>query len=69
MSFSTISLHNINITENDVYDALTALDTNKAMGIDSIGPQILKKGAPTLTKPLHYLFTFSINHTFRVAHT
>ena len=43
------SSHGINIFENiaispsDVYNALTALDPNKAQGIDRIGPKVWKK--------------------------
>ena len=56
------TLSSINFSENDVYNALTSLQSNKATGIDDIGPNILKVCAPVLYKPLHYLFTLSIHH-------
>ena len=73
VSFTALdSLHNSNISENifispndscnrieqnDVYDALTALDPNKAQGIDHISPKVWKLGAPVSCHPLYYLFT------------
>ena len=54
------TLSNINFSESDVYDALISLQSNKATGIDGIGPNILKVYAPLLYKPLHYLFTLSL---------
>ena len=41
-SFAIESLQSIDISEADVYDAFTSLDPNKALGIDSTGPKILK---------------------------
>ena len=59
--FSSQTLSNITFSERDVYDALTSLEPNKAIGIDDIGPNILKVCASLLHKPLHYLFTLSIH--------
>ena len=41
---------------HDVYDILASLDITKAMGIDGIGPRILKNCALPLCHPLHQLF-------------
>ena len=37
-----VSISDITIVETDVYKALISLDPDKAMGIDGIGPKILK---------------------------
>ena len=55
---STIS--DITISESDVYDAMTSLNPTKAMGIDGIGPRLLKHCALALYQPLHHLFTLSL---------
>ena len=62
MPFVSSSLNIIQITYDDVYNALTAFDSSKATGIDGIGPAILKNCASVLTLPLHYLFSFSVRH-------
>ena len=54
------SLQSINISEADVYDALTSLDPNKALGIDGIGPKILKNCSESLFQPLCHLFNLSL---------
>ena len=56
------TLLSINFSESDVHNALTSLQSNKATGIDGIGPNILKVCVPLLYKPLHHLFTLSIHH-------
>ena len=50
----------ITISEGDVYNALSSLNTNKAFGIDGIGPKILNHCAISLFKPLHYLFSLCL---------
>ena len=55
---STIS--DITISESDVYDAMTSLNPTKAMGIDGIGPKLLKHCALALYQSLHHLFTLSL---------
>ena len=50
--FAPYTLHKI-----DVYDALTALDPNKAQRIDHISPKVWKISAPALYYPLYHLFT------------
>ena len=50
----------ITISEGDVYNALSSLNTNKASGIDGIGPKILNHCAISLFKPLHYLFSLCL---------
>ena len=57
----TPTLSDIGISELDVFEALSTLDTSKAMGIDSIGPKILKRCALALYKPLHHLFLLSLS--------
>ena len=54
------SLQSINISEADVYDALTSLDPNKALGIDGFGPKILKNCSESLFQPLCHLFNLSL---------
>jgi len=49
----------ITISESDVYDALTSLNPTKAMGIDGIGPKVLKSCALALYQPIHHLFVLS----------
>ena len=56
------SLSSINISEEEVYYALTSLDPHKAFGVDGISPALLKHCASVLTRPLHYLFSYSIQH-------
>lgn len=53
------------ITEEDVFDALSSLDPTKAMGIDGIGPKILKSCALAIYQPLHHLFQTSL-HTLTI---
>ena len=44
----------------DVYTAMASLDPSKAMGIDGLGPGILKYCSSALCEPLHHLFSVSI---------
>ena len=53
-------LSTINISALDVFQALCNLDPNKASGIDSINPALLRYCAESLTSPIHYLFTSSL---------
>ena len=58
-------LDNITISPHDVYDALTALDPNKAQGIDHISPKVWKISASALYYPVYHLFAKCIaNSTF-----
>ena len=58
-------LNNILVSEVDVYDALVSLNPNKAMGVDCIGPKVLKTCAITLYFPIHHLFSLCISqHKF-----
>ena len=43
------TLSSISIDEADVYYALTSLDPNKAVGLDEIGPRVLRSCAAVLT--------------------
>lgn len=54
------SLDSIEFTVSDVFGVLSTLDASKAMGIDGIGPQLLKSCATALCEPLHYLFKRSL---------
>ena len=56
-------LHAISIDEQDVYCVLTNLDVNKATGIDTIGPKILKHCAISLLQPIHYLFNLTLSNS------
>ena len=57
---STNCIENINISEDEVFEALTGLDPNKAMGIDNINPKILKYCASALVQPIHHLFSLTL---------
>ena len=41
----------IHIEENEIYTALISLDVNKAIGIDNVGPKILKHCVISLFQP------------------
>ena len=56
------TLSSISIDEADVYYALTSLDPNKAVGLDEIGPRVLRSCAAVLTRPFHHLFSISIRY-------
>ena len=53
-------ISSIDISIEEVLDALTNLDPSKASGLDNIGPSILKNSASILSRPLHYLFSLSL---------
>ena len=53
---TTECLSDITISEEDVFQILSSLDPSKAMGIDHIGPRILKSCAVSLSGPLSLLF-------------
>ena len=57
---SQTSLSNMHLCETNVYNEVISLKHNKAVGIDGIGPSMLKLCIPLLVKPLHYLLTLSI---------
>ena len=46
----------ITISEHDTYKALSSLDPCKAVGMDDIGPKVLKGCAISLYKPFYYLY-------------
>ena len=52
------TLRDIIITESDMYEGLILLNPVKAMGIDGIGPKLLKHCAIVLFKPIHHLYLF-----------
>ena len=51
------TLNNIDITIEDVYEALCSLDLSKASGPDGIGQKILKFCSTAICGPFLYLFT------------
>jgi len=50
-------LTEVEFIDYDVYNILANLDASKVVGIDGIGPRVLKKCALPLYYPLHVLFT------------
>ena len=54
----------IAITELDVFYALRALDTSKAVGCDGISPKVLKHCALALYQPLYHLFSLSLTQHY-----
>ena len=52
----------IDIDDNDVYEALSILDTTKAMGTDNASPRVLKACACALCQPLTILFQACIRN-------
>jgi len=46
----------ITISECDTYEAFSSLNPCKALGMDDIGPRVLKSCAVFLYKPFHYLY-------------
>ena len=55
-------LSDIDISVSHVFHILINLDSSKAMGIDRIGPGVLRHCAEALCAPLHYLFSFSLRN-------
>ena len=60
-SADDVFINEITISESDVYEALATLDPNKAMGIDGIGPNVLKFCATSLCGPIHHLFSLCVH--------
>ena len=56
---SLLTLDDIDFDVSEVFRILASLDTSKAMGIDGIGPLVLKSCADVLCVPTHHLFTVS----------
>lgn len=50
----------INITDLDVYTALSELDPTKACGIDGIGPKVLRSCALALYQVIHHLLSICL---------
>ena len=55
---------NITISKSDVYDVLTSLNPTKAMGIDGIGPKVLKSCVLALYQPIHHLIVLSLTQHY-----
>ena len=60
LSTPETSLSNVDISISDVFQALCTLDINKAPGIDSVSPMILKYCAAPVANPIHYLLSLSL---------
>ena len=56
-------LYEILFEECDIFKILASLDPSKAMGIDSIGPRILKHCATSLCSPITTLFKKCFNNS------
>ena len=48
------------ISSSEVFETVSSLDSTKAMGIDGVGPHLLKECAHVLYLPFHYLFCVSL---------
>ena len=53
-------LSKISIQPSDVFNALSSLDADKAVGIDNISPKLLKFCAASLTDPITKLFSLCL---------
>ena len=53
-------LENVEITEEDVYDCLKALNVSKSPGPDGLHPQVLKEASKELTIPFTTLYRKSL---------
>ena len=58
------TLDDIDFDVSEVFRILASLDTSKAMGIDGIGPLVLKSCADVLCVPIHHLFTVSLSNGY-----
>ena len=56
-----INLSDIPFSATDIFNALTALDTSKTMGIDGTGPKVLKSCALARHEPLFHLFSLTLS--------
>ena len=54
-------ISDITISEEAVYKSLSSLNPTKAIGMDNIGPKVLKICAASLTIPLHHLFLMCLS--------
>ena len=54
-------LSSITVTEEEVWEVISTLNPNKAIGPDNIGPAILKACATPLTSPLCQLFNLCLS--------
>ena len=55
-----LNMGDIHVTEEEVYEALSALDPTKSSGIDGIGSKLLKHCALALYAPICHLFNLTI---------
>ena len=57
---SSVTLDSITVTEKDVGDILSTINTNKAYGPDGLSPRLLKEAGPSIIKVLTKLFNKSL---------
>ena len=57
------TISDIDFSPLDVYNALASLDPTKAMGIDGVGPRVLRFCACALYLPIHHLFQTSLRYS------
>lgn len=60
MDVNNEALSQITVTQQDIYDAIQALDWNSAPGPDEISSKFIKKMALSLVDPLHQIFHKSL---------
>ena len=63
LSYPDKSICNIDISLQDTFEALTSLQTDKAMGGDGISPLILNKAGTAILEPLHHIFLLCIKQS------
>ena len=64
LSIPANCLSSIDISIQDTWNALVALDTTKAMVCDGIPPIILKYATTALVDPVHHLFNLCLSQSF-----
>ena len=57
---SDATLNQISFTSTDVFEVLSSLDVNSAMGPDGLHPYLLKSCASALTRPFYIIFCSSL---------
>ena len=56
------SLSTINISEAEIFSALSNLDPKTSAGAEKIGPMVLRLCSAVLSKPLYHLYSMSIRY-------
>ena len=60
----TSTLSDIGLSEMDVFQAFSSLDSSKSAGPDGISPKIFKYYALALYKPIHHIFMLSLSQHY-----